>query len=134
MCCASCAKHLASNRSREGLAMRLTNKLIMALAAGVAIGLPGCAGVNTYSASARAGDTVAVLLGWNQPVARQNLQVNISGAGGANFTYPPGDPNVRLVANFYPDPASRLIVGRETNQSLGVNANFHAANLEASVT
>jgi hypothetical protein len=114
--------------------MDLLFKRVATLAAAAVVGLSGCAGVNTFSASARAGDTVAVMLGWNQPVARQNLQVNISGAGGAAFTYPPGDPNVRLVANFYPDPASRLIVGRETNQSLGVNANLHAENLETAVT
>jgi hypothetical protein len=104
------------------------------MAAAAVAGLAGCAGVNTFSASARAGDTVAISLGWNQPVGRQNLQLNIAGAGGANYTYPPGDPNVRLVANFYPDPASRLIVGRETNQSLGVNAQIYAQNLEATVT
>lgn len=114
--------------------MRHELKLLATLATAGAVGLAGCAGVNTFSTTARAGDTVAVSLGWNQPVTRQNLQIGIAGDGGASYTYPPGDPNVRLVANVYPDPASRLIVGRETNQSLGVNAATTAQNLEAGVT
>jgi len=93
----------------------------------------GCAGVNTFSSSARAGDTVALSLGWNQPITRDNLRVDIT-SGSASYTYAPNDPNVRMVANFYPDPASRLIVGRETNQSLGVNASAQAQNLETTVT
>lgn len=114
--------------------MRHELKLLATMATALAVGFSGCAGVNTFSSSARAGDTVAVSLGWNQPVTRQNLQISIAGGGGATYTYPPGDPNVRLVANVYPDPASRLIVGRETNQSLGVNAVTTAQNLEANVT
>lgn len=96
--------------------------------------LSGCAGQRAFTTAARAGDTVALPLGWAKNLTRQNTTVVITGANAATFTYPPNDPNVRAVANLYPDPVSRLIVGTETNQSLGVNANLYGANIESVVS
>ncbi|UCV03338.1 hypothetical protein [Dechloromonas denitrificans] len=101
---------------------------------GLILVLSGCAGQRAFTTAARAGDTVALPLGWAKSLARQNTTVVITGANSATFTYPPNDPNVRAVANLYPDPVSRLIVGTETNQSLGVNANLYGANIESVVT
>lgn len=111
--------------------MRVTSSLVLL---SLALVLSGCAGQRAFTTAARAGDTVALPLGWAKSLARQNTTVVITGANSATFTYPPNDPNVRAVANLYPDPASRLIVGTETNQSLGVNANVYGANLESAVT
>ena len=96
--------------------------------------LGGCAGQRAFTTAARAGDTVALPLGWAKNLTRQNTTIVITGANAATFTYPPNDPNVRAVANLYPDPVSRLIVGTETNQSLGVNANLYGANIESVVS
>jgi len=96
--------------------------------------LSGCAGQKAFTAAARAGDTVALPLGWSKNLTRQNTTVVITGANAATYTYAPNDPSVRAIANLYPDPVSRLVVGTETNQSLGVNANLYGASLESSVT
>ena len=106
---------------------------LIALTAGVVLILSACAGINTFGTAARAGDTVALALGWNLPVNRQNATVQVTGTSGT-FTYPPGDANVRFLGNVYPDPASRLVIGRETNQSLGVNAAGTSQQLETFVT
>jgi hypothetical protein len=95
--------------------------------------IAGCAGINTFGIAARAGDTVAVALGWNLSASRQTASVQITGSNGT-YTYPPGDANVRFLGNVYPDPASRLLIGRETNQSLGVNADGFGQQLETFVT
>jgi hypothetical protein len=106
---------------------------LIALALGTAMSLTSCAGIQTFGTAARAGDTVAVALGWNLPLSRQNATVQITGSNGT-YTYPPGDPSVRFLGNIYPDPASQLVIGRETNQSLGVNANGFGQQLETFVT
>jgi hypothetical protein len=106
---------------------------LIPLAVGVALILSACAGINTFGTAARAGDTVALALGWNLSVNRQNATVQVTGAN-TTYTYPPGDANVRFLGNVYPDPASRLVIGRETNQSLGVNAASTGQQLETFVT
>lgn len=100
----------------------------------VVFGLSGCAGTKSFTTAARAGDTVALAVGWNKSVSRGNLTAIITPATGGVVTYNPGDPNIRAVFNMYPDPVSRLVVGTETNQSLGYNANVHGANLSNLVT
>lgn len=98
-------------------------------------GLSGCAGNKAFTTAARAGDTVALAVGWNKNVSRANLSATIQPAGGGSpVPYNVGDPNIRAVFNMYPDPVSRLIVGTETNQSLGYNANVHGASLSSAVT
>lgn len=97
-------------------------------------GLSGCTGTKAFTTAARPGDTVAVAVGWNKTISRANLSAVIKGANGSETAYPVGDTNIRAVFNMYPDPVSRLIVGTETNQSLGYNANVHGANLSSAVT
>jgi hypothetical protein len=97
-------------------------------------GLTGCAGTKAFTTAARAGDTVALAVGWNKNVSRANLSAVITPASGGSVTYNPGDTNIRAVFNMYPDPVSRLVVGTETNQSLGYNANVHGASLGGLVT
>lgn len=106
---------------------------LVALVVGAVLILSGCAGINTFGTAARPGDTVALALGWNLPVNRQNATVQVTGGTGT-YTYAPGDPNVLFLGNLYPDPASRLVIGRETNQSLGVNAASTGQQLETFVT
>lgn len=88
--------------------------------------LSGCAGVQTFPNVARSGDTVAVAAGWKQDFARENLIVTITAADGMTIVYPPGDPTVRAVINFYPDPLSSLIVSDRTEQDLTVGARTYA--------
>lgn len=97
-------------------------------------GLSGCAGTKAFTTAARAGDTVALAVGWNKSVSRANLSAIITPEIGGVVTYNPGNTNIRAVFNMYPDPVSRLVVGTETNQSLGYNANVHGANLGSMVT
>lgn len=84
--------------------------------------LTGCTGISTFTTAARAGDTVALSLGWNKNITRQNLTVTITPATGTPVVYAPNDPALRAVVNMYPDPASRLVVGFETQQGLGYGA------------
>lgn len=98
-------------------------------------GLSGCTGTKAFTTAARPGETVALAVGWNKNVSRANLSASIQPAGGGNpVPYNVGDPNIRAVFNMYPDPVSRLVVGTETNQSLGYNANVHGASLSSAVT
>lgn len=106
---------------------------LIACALGVVAALAGCGGINTFGTAARPGDTVALALGWNLPLSRQNATVQIVGPN-TTYAYSPGDPNVRFLGNVYPDPASNLVIGRETNQSLGLNANGFGQQLETFVT
>jgi hypothetical protein len=110
--------------------MRNQTRLIFAILAFLAL-LSACAAQRTFTTAARAGDTVAVPLGWAKSASRQNVTVIVTGSNAATYTFVPGDPSVRAVANMYPDPVSRLLVGTETNQSLGVNANSTGALLAA---
>lgn len=95
--------------------------------------LNGCAGVQTFPHVARAGDTVAVAAGWKQDFAREDLTVIIAASNGTVVVYPPGDPAVRAVVNFYPDPLASIVVSDRTGQDLtpyartysdAVNTNF----------
>lgn len=72
--------------------------------------LAGCTGVNTFTTSARPGETVAVAAGWKQHLTRNDLTVVITPASGSVVTYAPGDPRVRSLFQMYPDPVSKLVV------------------------
>ena len=94
----------------------------------------GCAGTQTFPGTARSGDTVLLPLGWNQSLTRGTVTVAISPAGGSRVTLGPSDPRIRGLIRLYPDPASRLIVGTETAQGLGVNAAAIGARLRERVS
>lgn len=96
-------------------------------------GLAGCAGTQSFTTAARAGETVALAVGW-QNLARQNLSVTITPASGAPITYAPNDPRVKAIINLYPDPSSGLVVGSQTNQNLGNDEAALGQNINGQVT
>ena len=100
----------------------------------VVFGISGCAGTKTFGTAARAGDTVALAVGWNKNISRANLSSVITPATGSAVTYAVGDTNIRAVVNTYPDPMSRLVVGTETGQSLGIDAANTGNSLNQLVT
>lgn len=91
------------------------------------MGLMGCAGHQTFNHLARSNDTVAVAAGWMQTFTRDTMRVTITDFNGTQTIYEPGNPNVRAVINMYPDPASNIVVSRET----GINIGSPAAATEA---
>lgn len=100
----------------------------------IALLATGCTGVNTFTTAARPGETVALAVGWQKHLQRQNLTVTITDATGATVTYPPNDNRVRSIINMYPDPVSKAVVGTETGQTLGVNANAAGSLINDSAT
>lgn len=82
----------------------------------------GCSGTHSFTTAARGGETVALAVGYRQHLQRQNMTVKITDYSGTTVTYPVSDPRVRGVVNLYPDPVSKLRVGYDTGQKLGVNA------------
>lgn len=88
----------------------------------IGLGLGGCVGTQTFTTAARSGETVTLAVGWQKALARQNMTITFTPAGGAPVTYLPNDARVRSVFNLYPDPASKLVVGTQTGQTLGTDA------------
>ncbi|MHB8622355.1 MAG: hypothetical protein ACYC9J_05810 [Sulfuricaulis sp.] len=101
--------------------MKISLKTLLTLLP-VMWGAAGCVGTQTFTPAARAGDTVALAVGWQKNLARQNVTVTITDASGTVTTYAPNDTHVRGIVNMYPDPASRAIVGTMTQQDLGYQA------------
>lgn len=96
--------------------------------------ITGCAGVNTFPLTAKAGDTVVLPIGWNAGLSRSVTSVSIKQSDNIVTDIPVNDAKIRAVINTYPDPVSRLVVGHATAQSLGYNATTHASNLMAKAT
>lgn len=96
--------------------------------------LSGCAGVQTFPNAVRAGDTAALAAGWKGDFARENITVVITDASGAQTTLPPGDPAVRAVINFYPDPLSSIVVADRTGVELTPYANTYASMINNNYT
>ncbi len=96
--------------------------------------ISGCSGVQTYPAFARAGDTVSVAAGWKQDFSRDNILVIITPSTGSQILYLPGDPAIRAIINFYPDPVSSLIVSTETGQELTPYATTYAGLINSTFT
>lgn len=94
----------------------------------------GCSSPNSFTLAARQGDTISLAVGWNKNVTRGNLSVKITSSAGPVITYPVGDARIRAIANMYPDPVSKLVVGTETGQALGVNANTLGNAINAGAT
>ena len=86
--------------------------------------LSGCAGIQSYPQIARSGDTVAVAIDRQADLSRQDIVIRVTDSRGPGFAQdiPGTDPAVRAWINVYPDPLSKLVVGRETGQTLGVGA------------
>ncbi len=58
----------------------------------------------------RAGDTIALRLGYQERVFREEVALTIVTGRGVSATYAPGDPRIRAVVNVYPDPVARAFV------------------------
>ncbi len=101
--------------------MKTSLKTLLALLP-ILWGAVACVGTQTFTPAARPGDTVALALGWQKNLARQNVTVTITDAVGTVTTYAPNDTHVRGIVNMYPDPASRAVVGTMTGQDLGYQA------------
>jgi len=84
--------------------------------------LSGCAGLEPIPKFARAGDTVVVAADRQAAVSKQDITVRITDSNNNSQDIPGTDPAVRAWINVYPEPISKLIVGYETQQGLGVNA------------
>lgn len=78
--------------------------------------LSGCTATQTFTAAARPGDTVALAVGWNKPVNRNNLTVTFQPTDGVPVTYNPGDNRIKAVTQLYPDLVSNVVVGTQTGQ------------------
>lgn len=94
-------------------------------------GLVGCAGTQSFTTAARAGETVALAVGYRQTLNREKVSVTITDSAAQTITYPPSDPKVKAIFNLYPDPASKVVVGYKTGQDLGVSAKFDGGHIEA---
>lgn len=96
------------------------NTLVVVL--GLLTGLAGCTGTQTFTTAARAGETVALTVGYRHSLQRQNMTVTITDAAEAKTVYAPNDARVRGVVNLYPDPVSKVVVGYATGQNMSVGA------------
>ena len=76
--------------------------------------LAGCAGGQSFTKAARPGETIALAVGWQQTLTRNDFSVVITPASGSAITYNPGDLRVRTVFQSYPDPVSKLVVSDRT--------------------
>ena len=113
--------------------MNINRTYLLLLVMQLLAGLAGCAGTQTFTTAARAGETDALSVGWLN-LKRQNLTITITPATGTPVTYLPNDPAVRAVINLYPNPSSGLVVGTQTQQNLGNNDAGVGNNINSSVT
>lgn len=100
----------------------------------VLMSLMGCAGHQTFNHLARSNDTVAVGAGWMQTFSRDTMRVTITDFNGTESIYAPGDTNVRAVINMYPDPASNIVVSRETGIDSAPFAEAYSGQINATYT
>ncbi len=114
--------------------MKLTRTWLLMILLALMSSVIGCAGTQTFTPAARAGDTVAVPVGWQKTLSRENLTVTITPSSGSPITYLPDDPKVRAIINLYPDPSSGLVVGTQTGQNLGNNDNTLGGLINGQIT
>ncbi len=88
-------------------------KICCCLLLAVAVLLTGCAGTESFSPSARAGDTIALAVGWKHEFTKDKITVTITPAAGTPIVFNPNDPAIRATVNWYPDPVSWLTVGTQ---------------------
>jgi len=96
--------------------------------------ITGCSGFQTFNHLARSNDTVAVGAGWMQTFSRDTIRVTIQDIDGTQTIYQPGDPAIRAVINMYPDPASNMVVSRETNVNLTPYATTYSNQINLNFT
>lgn len=87
-----------------------------------AVIVSGCAGIEAYPRLSRAGDTVVLAVDRQTVISKRDVTIRITDSNGYQQNIPGTDPAVRAWINVYPDPLSKLVVGRETGQNLQVGA------------
>lgn len=108
---------------------------LLSVLLGLMVVLAGCTGVNTFSSAARSGDTVALGLGWQQDLNRNNVvSVSIVDNSGVETIYAPGATEIRAIFNNYPDPISNLVVGAETQQFIVGTESLWGITIDGQVT
>ena len=96
--------------------------------------LIGCSATKTFNSTARPGETLAVPLGIAENINADNIKVTITPDFGSAVTYLPSDPAIRGLVNLYIDPLSSIVVSRQTNQDLTLNARAHATGTAGAFT
>jgi len=97
--------------------------------------LAGCAGTRSFNQTVRAGDTVALGVGWRQNLSKSNITVEITPVPtGVPVVYGPNDPAIRAVFNLYPDPLSGLLVSPRVGEDLTFAAQQYASLVETLYT
>lgn len=94
---------------------------VLALLVALAI-LSGCAATQTFNTAARADDTVALAVGWQKTLVRDNIKVTITPVSGSPVVYQPNDSAARGIINLYTDPISNVVIGTNLNNDLDVDA------------
>ncbi len=75
--------------------------------------LTGCGGTKSFPLTARAGDTIALAVGWKHEFSRDQITITFEPESGAPVVYTPDHVDVQASVNLYPDPASYMAVGLE---------------------
>ena len=82
----------------------------------ICFSLASCGSLRTFHEYARAGDTVAVPVGMKPEFNKDNITVTRTPSTGAPIVMNATDSAIRGIINFYPDPASNMIVSREIRE------------------
>lgn len=90
--------------------------------------LASCGGKSTFHEYARAGDTVAIPVGMQPNLSKDNITVTITPSVGDVITLLATDPSIRAVINLYPDPVSNMLVSR------GISENTSPGSLDYAYT
>ncbi len=100
----------------------------------LALSVIGCAGTRTFNEYARAGDTVAVPVGWKQNFSPDNITVTITPSTGVPVVYLPDDPAIKGIVNMPVDPLSSMVVSRETGIDQTPHAGLYSSVIQANYT
>lgn len=106
-------------------------KLVTSLVAALIV--IGCSGTQTFPNSARAGDTVALAVGYKHFTA-ENMTVTITPTVGPQVVYSPGSTSIRSIVNLYADPLSSLIVSDESNTDVTPFARTYSGQIKTNFT
>ena len=107
-----------------------TEYLITSLHIAMLLIVTGCTSVQNFGLTARPGETIAITLGYQPELTRENTQITITDAGNNQTTYTASSPQYRALINIYPDPVSKMIVNKET----GLGATNAADLVEGIIT
>jgi len=115
-------------RQRTGLQhteSTLTHSVLVSVLLLASLLVSGCEGTYSFPRDEiKAGQTVAIAIDRQEGLSRSDITIRVTDSRGPAFAQdiPGTDPAVRAWINVYPDPLSKLVVGRETQQGLGTGA------------